>query len=212
MALAAGCGDGLGTVRWWGLSPALDLQEFCADAEPEPAPDGRPEVAALLVGAAEGRHLLRTMARAARWPLRALTLYVAEERPEVVARQLLFLALAAEPRGRLGLQGRSRPPRDPPGARERDALEAVLRRWQRPEPGAFPLRRLWERRLRRHLGARYDSRAAVADWELRMGLHERGLRMGLHERGVRGGAPDGGGTGPGGGPAGSCAWGCTSGG
>ncbi|XP_030826694.1 dynein assembly factor 3, axonemal, partial [Camarhynchus parvulus] len=73
--------------------------------------------------------------------------------------------------------------------RDRDALEAVLQRWERsvpvPEaiPGAVPVPVPavaepgppgWDRRLRRRLGARYEARAAVADWELRMALHPRG--------------------------------------
>ncbi|KAM9208014.1 dynein axonemal assembly factor 3 [Leptosomus discolor] len=254
--------EGLGTVCWWGLSPALDLRQYLP-----PDPDPEAEAAVLLVGAAEGRHLLLTAARARRGPPRAITLFVAEQRPEAVARQLLFLLLAAEAPGRtqpaaraaailellgsgrlraataallsgaaarlrrwvtedryregpadLGLMkvdawgtgagGAGGPrtdryrwePGEPgvegPGAaqcrwqvrgsrcrrctgscrpqcRERDALEAVLRRWERPVP--VPESRAWDRRLRRRLGARYDARAAVADWELRMGLHPRGV-------------------------------------
>ncbi|XP_077049405.1 dynein axonemal assembly factor 3 [Agelaius phoeniceus] len=70
--------------------------------------------------------------------------------------------------------------------RDRDALEAVLQRWERsvplpgaepeavPVPEAVPGPPGWDRRLRRRLGARYEARAAVADWELRMALHPRG--------------------------------------
>ncbi|XP_050176384.1 dynein axonemal assembly factor 3 [Myiozetetes cayanensis] len=188
--------------------------------------DPSAEAPVLLVGAAEGRHVLLTAARARRDPPRAITLFVAEQRPEPVARQLLFLLLALEaperPRpaaraaailellgsGRLragtaamlrGAAGRLRRwvtgdrhwQREGPAdlglmkCRDRDALEAVLRRWERagpvpacrgsravPEPVPGPPG--WDRRLRRRLGPRYDARAAVADWELRMGLHPRG--------------------------------------
>lgn len=81
----------------------------------------------------------------------------------------------------------------PPQCRDRDALEAVLRRWERAMPvresrgdsepvpeaePAVPGPPGWDRRLRRRLGVRYESRAAVADWELRMALHPRGVTGG----------------------------------
>ncbi|XP_064262188.1 dynein axonemal assembly factor 3-like isoform X1 [Passer domesticus] len=259
--MAAALEEAVGTVCWWGLSPAIDLRLHL--------PPGA-EASVLLVGAAEGRHLLMTAARARRGPpprhhgtgkregtpggapgrgegpgvTGALPqLFVAEQSPEPVARQLLFLLLALEaperPRaaGRAaallellgsgslgprtaallrGAAGRLRrwlrhqpdrdrepdrePDRDPSGpadlrlmkCRDRDALEAVLQRWERALPGPGPVPEAepgrgsvpeaeavpgppgWDRRLRRRLGARYESRAAVADWELRMALHPRG--------------------------------------
>ncbi|NXK95448.1 DAAF3 factor, partial [Formicarius rufipectus] len=143
---------------------------------PEQDPRDPPaEAPVLLVGAAEGRHVLLTAARARRDPTRAITLFVLEQRPELVARQLLFLLLALEaperPRpaaraatilellgsGRLrtgtaamlrGAAGRLRRwvtgdrdwEREGPSdlglmkCRDRDALEAVLRRWERAGP------------------------------------------------------------------------------
>ncbi|NXS01523.1 DAAF3 factor, partial [Oxylabes madagascariensis] len=83
--------DAVGTVCWWGLSPAIDLR---LHLPPEPESPGESSV--LLVGAAEGRHLLMTAARARRGPPRDITVYVAEQSPEAVARQLLFLLLALE--------------------------------------------------------------------------------------------------------------------
>ncbi|KAM9591777.1 dynein axonemal assembly factor 3 [Morphnus guianensis] len=204
--MAAGVEEGLGTVCWWGLSPALDLRQHLP-----PDPDPEAEAAVLLVGAAEGRHFLLTAARARRGPPRTITLFVAEQRPEAVARQLLFLLLALEAPGRSGPAARAAAllellgsvrlraataallsgaagrlrrwvtgdrHREGPAdlglmkCRERDALEIVLRRWERPGP--VPESRGWDRRLRRRLGTRYEARAAVADWELRMGLHPRG--------------------------------------
>ncbi|NXN89565.1 DAAF3 factor, partial [Bombycilla garrulus] len=79
--------EAMGTVCWWGLSPAIDLR-LHLPPEPEPI--------VLLVGAAEGRHLLMTAARARRGPPRNITVFVAEQSPEPVARQLLFLLLALE--------------------------------------------------------------------------------------------------------------------
>ncbi|XP_041254993.1 dynein assembly factor 3, axonemal, partial [Onychostruthus taczanowskii] len=235
--MAAALEDAVGTVCWWGLSPAIDLRLHL--------PPG-PEASVLLVGAAEGRHLLMTAARARRGPPRDITLFVVEQSPEPVARQLLFLLLALEAperppvslmtpparaaavlellgsgslgpgtaallrgaAGRLRRWLRAEPDphrhrdteRHGPAdlrlmkCRDRDALEAVLRRWERavpgpgavpetePGPGAVPEAEAgpvpgppgWDRRLRRRLGARYESRAAVADWELRMALHPRG--------------------------------------
>ncbi|NXG54076.1 DAAF3 factor, partial [Psilopogon haemacephalus] len=92
----------LGTVCWWGLTPALDLRQHLP-----PDLDPAAEAPVLLVGAAEGRHLLLTAARARRGPPRTITLFVAEQRPEAVARQLLFLLLATEAPGRAGLEARA---------------------------------------------------------------------------------------------------------
>ncbi|XP_068035524.1 dynein axonemal assembly factor 3-like isoform X2 [Anomalospiza imberbis] len=115
--MAAALEEAVGTVCWWGLSPAIDLR---LHREPRAPPAARPrpgapgdraplpvpavpadpepaaEASVLLVGAAEGRHLLLTAARARRGPPRAITLFVAEQSPEPVARQLLFLLLALE--------------------------------------------------------------------------------------------------------------------
>ncbi|XP_021238853.1 dynein assembly factor 3, axonemal-like [Numida meleagris] len=91
----------LGTACCWGLSPALDLHQHFLDA-------GSGDATALLVGAAEGRHLLLTASRAHREPRSTLTIFVAEQRPEAVARQLLFLLLATtEPPGSTGLRARA---------------------------------------------------------------------------------------------------------
>ncbi|NWU73996.1 DAAF3 factor, partial [Pterocles burchelli] len=98
--MAADTAEGLGTVCWWGLSPAIDLRQHLP-----PELDPAAEAAVLLVGAAEGRHILLTAARARRGPPRAITLFVAEQRPETVARQLLFLLLALEASGRTGPAG-----------------------------------------------------------------------------------------------------------
>lgn len=204
--MAAALEAALGTACCWGLSPALDLHQHLPHA-------GNGDATALLVGAAEGRHLLLTASRAHREPRCAITIFVAEERPEPVARQLLFLLLAtAEPPGSAGLRARAaallellgsarlrpatarllggaagrlrrwvaeggRPPLEVElmKSRERDALEAVLKEWEggQRDPPRDPLRD-WDQRLRRLHGVRYDARAALADWDLRMELHQRG--------------------------------------
>ncbi|NWX04044.1 DAAF3 factor, partial [Caloenas nicobarica] len=131
--------EALGTVCWWGLSPAIDLRlhrEHDPPATPGPPPVtppvtgnrppavplGTEEAAALLVGAAEGRHVLLTAARARRGPPRDVTLFVAERRPESVSRQLLFLLLATEAPGRASPAGngtRGPPPHRPTGTPSR---------------------------------------------------------------------------------------------
>ncbi|XP_031465618.1 dynein assembly factor 3, axonemal [Phasianus colchicus] len=210
LPMAAALEAALGTACCWGLSPALDLHQHLLDA-------GGGDVTALLVGAAEGRHVLLTASRAHREPRSAITIFVAEQRPEAVARQLLFLLLATtEPAGSTGLRARAaallellgsvrlRPSTarllegaagrlrrwvmeggaevdGPPmevelmKSRERDALDAVLRGWEggHRNPPRDP-HRDWDQRLRRLHGVRYDARAALADWDLRMELHQRG--------------------------------------
>ncbi|XP_012890025.1 PREDICTED: dynein assembly factor 3, axonemal [Dipodomys ordii] len=231
MTTAAGSGTGFGSVSWWGLSPALDLQaesppaEWDHRADPEPGP---PELEVLLLGSVDGRHLLRTLARASLWPRRGFQFYVLENNLEAVARHMLIFSLALEELDKMGIQERSetflelwgnallRPPvaayvraqaarlaqlvpepdrleRQFPWLRlcalkfrERDALEAVFRFWSGAErgPAAFPVRRLWDARLRHYLGSRYDARHGVSDWDLRMKLHDRGAQV-IHTREFR---------------------------
>jgi hypothetical protein len=66
--------------------------------------------------------------------------------------------------------------------RERDALAAVFSRWQRREgsgndsnnnKNALSLKELWEARLRRRLGSRYDSRLEVADCDYHLRARDR---------------------------------------
>ncbi|XP_060111696.1 dynein axonemal assembly factor 3 [Heteronotia binoei] len=107
---AAGCGSGFGTTAWWGFSPALDLQATYLDTSTEHlrmSQDGIPELNILLVGSIDGRHILRTMCQAHRWPQRKISFYVLENNLEVLGRQLLFLSLALEPLEKMGLQEKS---------------------------------------------------------------------------------------------------------
>nr|XP_045748187.1 dynein axonemal assembly factor 3 [Mirounga angustirostris] len=108
MTTPAGSGAGFGSVSWWGLSPALDLQaesppvDSRGDTEPR-----TPELDVLLLGSVDGRHLLRTLARAALWPSKRLHFFVLENNLEAVARHMLIFSLALEEPEKMGLQERS---------------------------------------------------------------------------------------------------------
>ncbi|XP_005413409.2 PREDICTED: dynein assembly factor 3, axonemal [Chinchilla lanigera] len=110
MTTPAGSGAGFGSVSWWGLSPALDLQAESpavhADADADAA-RAAPELDVLLLGSVDGRHLLRTLARAARRPRRRLNFYMLEHNLEAVARHMLLFSLALEDPEKMGLQERS---------------------------------------------------------------------------------------------------------
>ncbi|XP_007955477.1 dynein axonemal assembly factor 3 [Orycteropus afer afer] len=130
MTTPAGSGTGFGSVSWWGFSPALDLQAEraasggslvatnpkLAVASPGPPVDpdsqagtehGTSTLDVLLLGSVDGRHLLRTLARAARWPRRKFNFHVLENNLEAVARHMLIFSLALEEPEKIGLQERS---------------------------------------------------------------------------------------------------------
>ncbi|CAM4618528.1 unnamed protein product [Lepidochelys kempii] len=108
MTMAAGS-SGFGTTCWWGFSPALDLQRECLESSMAHlclSQDDLPELNILLVGSVDGRHILRTMSQAHRWPRRRINFYIVENNLEALGRQLLFLSLALESPEKLGLQGK----------------------------------------------------------------------------------------------------------
>ncbi|XP_044113563.1 dynein axonemal assembly factor 3 isoform X2 [Neovison vison] len=110
MTTPAGSGAGFGSVSWWGLSPALDLQAESPPVDSDLRGDAEtrtPELDVLLLGSVDGRHLLRTLARAALWPRRRLHFYVLENNLEAVARHILIFSLALEEPEKMGLQERS---------------------------------------------------------------------------------------------------------
>ncbi|XP_006064061.4 dynein axonemal assembly factor 3 isoform X2 [Bubalus bubalis] len=110
MTTPAGSGTGFGSVSWWGLSPAVDLQAESPPVDPDSQADTEhetPELNVLLLGSVDGRHLLRTLARAALWPRRRFHFYVLENNLEAVARHILILSLALEDPEKMGLQERS---------------------------------------------------------------------------------------------------------
>ncbi|XP_073427179.1 dynein axonemal assembly factor 3 [Dendrobates tinctorius] len=101
---AAGGGEVYPTL--WGFSPALDLQMQCLQNTLEHLStcDDVPELNILLVGCGDGRHLMKTICQARRWPQRRLNLFVIESDLELLARQILFLTLALENPEQIGLQ------------------------------------------------------------------------------------------------------------
>ncbi|XP_077887563.1 dynein axonemal assembly factor 3 isoform X2 [Ictidomys tridecemlineatus] len=110
MTTPAGSGTGFGSVCWWGLSPALDLQAESPPVDPDSQADTAhktPELDVLLLGSVDGRHLLRTLARAALWPRRRFNFYVLENNLEAVARHMLIFSLALEEPEKMGLRERS---------------------------------------------------------------------------------------------------------
>ncbi|XP_033267713.1 dynein axonemal assembly factor 3 isoform X1 [Orcinus orca] len=110
MTTPAGSGTGFGSVSWWGLSPAVDLQAESPPVDPDSQADtehGTPELNVLLLGSVDGRHLLRTLTRAALWPRRRFRFYVLENNMEAVARHMLIFSLALEDPEKMGLQERS---------------------------------------------------------------------------------------------------------
>nr|XP_045235531.1 dynein axonemal assembly factor 3 isoform X2 [Macaca fascicularis] len=110
MTTPAGSGRGFGSVSWWGLSPALDLQAESPPVDPDSQADtvhSTPELDVLLLGSVDGRHLLRTLSRAKLWPRRRFNFFVLENNLEAVARHMLIFSLALEDPEKMGLQERS---------------------------------------------------------------------------------------------------------
>ncbi|KAI2593219.1 dynein axonemal assembly factor 3, partial [Homo sapiens] len=110
MTTPAGSGSGFGSVSWWGLSPALDLQAESPPVDPDSQADtvhSNPELDVLLLGSVDGRHLLRTLSRAKFWPRRRFNFFVLENNLEAVARHMLIFSLALEEPEKMGLQERS---------------------------------------------------------------------------------------------------------
>uniref|UniRef100_A0A2K5VGW6 Dynein axonemal assembly factor 3 n=1 Tax=Macaca fascicularis TaxID=9541 RepID=A0A2K5VGW6_MACFA len=207
MTTPAGSGRGFGSVSWWGLSPALDLQAESPPVDPDSQADtvhSTPELDVLLLGSVDGRHLLRTLSRAKLWPRRRFNFFVLENNLEAVARHMLIFSLALEDPEKMGLQERSETFLEvwgnallrPPVAAfvraqadllahlvpEPDRLEEQLpwlslRALKFRERDALEAVRLWDSRLRHYLGSRYDARHGVSDWDLRMKLHDRGAQV-----------------------------------
>ena len=98
--------EGIGSINFWGFSPAVDLQTV---AEEELSERGALNI--LLIGTGDGRHLLKTISRIKRYhparprlcgnssflvrhQPRELHFYVVESSLELIARQLVFINLA----------------------------------------------------------------------------------------------------------------------
>ncbi|XP_026329779.1 dynein assembly factor 3, axonemal [Hyposmocoma kahamanoa] len=89
---------------FWGVSPALDLQEEYLKHGDKRAY----ELNFLVIGGCDARHLLKTLAQAYRTERRYMNLFVVDGCPELIARQLLIMSLALERTTRVGLLEKSR--------------------------------------------------------------------------------------------------------
>nr|XP_055038325.1 dynein axonemal assembly factor 3-like [Misgurnus anguillicaudatus] len=61
--------------------------------------------------------------------------------------------------------------------KERDDLLQIFKLWERPPSVPASVRKVWDARVRQHLGTRYDSRQGCFDWDLTMKLHQRGCEV-----------------------------------
>ena len=93
---------------WWGYSPALDLQDEWKKSNSNKY-ENMKELNILLIGAADGRHVLKTLAQTYRHENSLqINFYVYEASLDLVARQLMLLTIALEPPEELGLQDKTR--------------------------------------------------------------------------------------------------------
>ncbi|KAK2870375.1 hypothetical protein QQF64_021658 [Cirrhinus molitorella] len=56
--------------------------------------------------------------------------------------------------------------------KERDEVVRIFKLWERPPSVPASVRKVWDARVRQHLGTRYDSRQGCFDWDLTMKLHQ----------------------------------------
>ncbi|KAJ3642084.1 hypothetical protein Zmor_024901 [Zophobas morio] len=197
---------------FWGLTPSLDiLGLYIEENETLPA-----EVNVLLVGGADARHILHTLARRYRHAPTKLNFYVAEASLETIAKQLLLLNVSFQHPSVLGLIPKAKIFMELYGNalvrpsvakfltatatemvkmvtdydylakvmpfvslevkyKERDYLENLFKFWCGRDD--FDICDSWDRRLRKNLGVRYDSRLGAFDWDLHMRLHSIGGRQ-----------------------------------
>ncbi|XP_050305115.1 dynein axonemal assembly factor 3 homolog [Anthonomus grandis grandis] len=194
---------------FWGITPALDLLEEYERCER----DLPSEVNVLIVGGADGRHVLKTIARRYKHKLVKLNFYLIEPCMETVAKQLLLLLTALQPQSALGLEQKTRIFMELYGNtllrpytskyltaasedmvemitnydylqekinflhmdlkyKERDYLENIVKFWC--GRGEFNIMEIWDKRLRKSLGIRYDSKEGAFDWDLHMRMHPIG--------------------------------------
>ncbi|KAF7708037.1 dynein axonemal assembly factor 3-like [Silurus meridionalis] len=65
--------------------------------------------------------------------------------------------------------------------KEQDELARIFTRWGRPASAPPCMSKLWDARVRQHLGTRYDARSGCFDWDLAMKLHDRGCAI-IHKQ------------------------------
>lgn len=89
---------------FWGISPALDLQEEYLNHGDISAY----ELNFLVIGGSDARHLIKTLAQAYRHSRRYMNFFVVDGCPELIARQLLLLSMSFEKTSRVGLLEKTR--------------------------------------------------------------------------------------------------------
>lgn len=57
--------------------------------------------------------------------------------------------------------------------KDRDDLDRIFKQWIHPPSPSPSMSKVWDSRVRQHLGTRYDSRLGCFDWDLMMKLHQR---------------------------------------
>ncbi|OON23859.1 hypothetical protein X801_00229, partial [Opisthorchis viverrini] len=57
--------------------------------------------------------------------------------------------------------------------KERDILESIFKFWRKSDTKEFEINKIWDYRLRKHLGTRYDAIPNVFDWDCSITLHDR---------------------------------------
>lgn len=88
---------------FWGITPSLDLlNELSNTAQPSE------EINILIVGSADARHLLKTIARKYKHAKVKINFYIMEACLETVAKQLLLLNTAFQPSNAMGLVQKTR--------------------------------------------------------------------------------------------------------
>lgn len=98
---------GLGSVTWWGFSPAIDLIDYYEKANCNTIhSDGKKvgHINILLIGSGDIRHVLKSIASLNRRKGCSVHFYILENNMELYARALLLLSLALENPNTCGLQ------------------------------------------------------------------------------------------------------------
>ncbi|XP_030767444.1 dynein assembly factor 3, axonemal homolog [Sitophilus oryzae] len=194
---------------FWGLTPALDLTEEYTKKN-----QTYPEVLnILIIGSTDCRHVLKTIARKYRHQKVNINFYIIETCMETVAKQLLLLYTALQPKESMGLEQKTRVFMELFGNtlvrpytakylsnaandlikmitnydylknkmgmvnidikyKDRDYIENLVKFWCGKDE--FNIIDCWNRRLRKLLGVRYDSKLGAFDWDLHMRLHDVG--------------------------------------
>ncbi|XP_078000352.1 dynein axonemal assembly factor 3-like isoform X2 [Glandiceps talaboti] len=216
--------DGFGAITFWGFSPALDLQEKGVGVHVPTADSTHNVLNILLIGAADCRHILKTISRKHRYSKKKINIYVVENNLEIYARHMLLLTTALQSPPQMGLQEKTElfleifgnshvrphsnqyiinqankfiryvtdldymneemPVLDLSSLKfkERDQLEAIMKFWRNPDIKVFDITDHWDKRVRQHLGVRYDSKRGAFDWDHSMKLSEKGAKIiNIHE-------------------------------